>query len=206
MKRAERIKRGILSLSVAIGLIGIVPARGEAHLNSTGMGPVYDGLLHFLMSPEDLIPVFALALFAGLRGAAYGRRTLFVLPSAWFLGGLMGLASLGNGTSFLTAISFLLLGGLVAADAGLSLRVTTLIAAVLGLLHGYLNGAGMGQPEVGAVALLGLVSMVFVLVALCAAFVIRLRWTWTRIAVRVVGSWIAASGLLVLGWNLHGRF
>ena len=94
----------------------------------------------------------------------------------------------------------------MAADAGLSLRATTLIAAVLGLVHGYLNGAGMGQPEVGAVALLGLVSMVFVLVALCAAFVIRLRRTWTRIAVRVVGSWIAASGLLVLGWNLHGRF
>jgi hydrogenase/urease accessory protein HupE len=206
MKRATRIKWGILSLSAAIVLIGIVPARGEAHLNSSGMGPVYDGLLHFLMSPEDLIPVFALALFAGLRGAAYGRRTLFVLPSAWLLGGLLGLASVGDGTSFLTAISFLLLGGLVAADAGLSLRMTTLIAAVLGLLHGYLNGAGMGQPEVGTVALLGLVSMVFVLVALCAAFVIRLRRPWTRIAVRVVGSWIAASGLLVLGWNLHGRF
>jgi hypothetical protein len=24
--------------------------------------------------------------------------------------------------------------------------------------------------------------------------------------VRVVGSWIVASGLLVLGWNLRGKF
>ena len=54
-----------------------IPA--EAHLNSTGMGPFYDGLVHFLMSPEDIIPVFALALLAGLRGANYGRRALFVL-------------------------------------------------------------------------------------------------------------------------------
>ena len=28
----------------------------EAHLNSTGMGPFYDGLVHFLMSPEDIVP------------------------------------------------------------------------------------------------------------------------------------------------------
>jgi hydrogenase/urease accessory protein HupE len=206
MRRVDRIKRGTVVTFVALLLIGMGPVRVEAHLNSTGMGPVYDGLLHFLLSPEDLIAVLALALFAGLRGAAYGRRALFVLPSAWLLGGLVGLAYTSAGSSVLTALSFLLLGGLVAADAGLSLRAATLIAAVLGLLHGYLNGAGMGQLGVGAVALLGIVFMVFVVVALCAAFVIRLRWPWTRIAVRVVGSWIAASGLLVLGWNLHGRF
>ena len=205
MKRPERLKRGIVLLLVMLALMGIAPARVEAHLNSTGMGPVYDGLLHFVLSPEDLIPVLALALFAGLRGAAYGRRTLFVLPSAWLLGGLMGLASTSSGNSILTAMSFLLLGGLLAANAQLSLRATTVIAALLGLQHGYLNGAGMGQPGAGAVALLGVMSMVFVLVALCAAFVVWLRWPWTHIAVRVVGSWIVASGLLLLGWNLHGK-
>jgi hydrogenase/urease accessory protein HupE len=190
---------GILLLMVAC------PLRAEAHLNSTGMGPVYDGLLHFLQSPEDAIPVLALALFAGLRGSAHGRRVLFVLPSAWLLGGLAGLAATSTGNSFLPAISFLLLGGLLAADAKLPLRATTVVAALLGLAHGYLNGAGMGQPGVGALALLGLVFMVFVLVAFSAAFVIRLRWPWTRIAVRVVGSWIVASGLLMLGWSLRGK-
>jgi urease accessory protein len=201
------MRRRIVLLLVALALIGIVPTRVEAHLNSTGMGPVYDGLLHILISPEDLIPVLALALFAGLRGAEHGRRALFVLPSAWLIGGLVGLSSTTSANPILTAISFLLLGGLVAADAQLSLRATTVIAAMLGLVQGYLNGAGMGQSGVGAVAtLLGLVFMVFVLVAFCAAFVVRLQWAWTRIAVRVVGSWIVASGLLVLGWNLRGRF
>jgi hypothetical protein len=32
------------------------------------MGPIYDGLMHFLTSPEDFIPVLALSLLAGLRG------------------------------------------------------------------------------------------------------------------------------------------
>ena len=167
------------------------------------MGPVYDGLVHFVLSPEDLLPVIALALLAGLRGTAYGRRALFVLPAAWLLGGLIGLAAPATATPLLTTLSFLLFGGLVAADAKLSLRAMTCLAALLGLVHGYLNGAAMGQPDVGAVAMLGLVFAVFVLVALMASFVVSLRWPWTRIAVRVAGSWIVASGLLMLGWAVR---
>jgi urease accessory protein len=205
MRRAARLKSWC-SMSLGIVFLMILcPVPAEAHLNSTGMGPTYDGLLHFLQSPEDVIPVLALALFAGLRGAAHGRRALFVLSVAWLLGGLVGLASTSSGNSILTAVSFLLLGGLVAADARLSLRVTSVIAALLGLQHGYLNGAGMGQPGIGAVALLGIVFMVFVFVAFSTALVVSLRWPWTRIAVRVVGSWIVASGLLMLGWNLRGK-
>lgn len=207
MRKAAGIKSWS---SIAFGIVFVLvvwPQPAEAHLNSTGMGPLYDGLLHFLQSPEDVVPVLALALFAGLRGADHGRRALFVLPGAWLLGGLTGLASSSseNWNSILPVISFLLLGGIVAVDAKLSLVATTVIAALFGLGHGYLNGAGMGQPAVGALALLGLVFMVFVLVAVCAASVVELRWPWTRIAVRVVGSWIVASGLLMLGWNLHGK-
>ena len=88
----------------------------------------------------------------------------------------------------------------------MSLRATTVIAALLGLQHGYLNGAGMEQPGIGVVALLGVVFMVFIFVAFSTALVVSLRWPWTRIAVRVAGSWIVASGLLMLGWNLRGKF
>ena len=124
---------------------------------------------------------------------------MFVLPVAWFLGGLAGLATKTGGSTALTCISFLLLGGLLAANARISLRATTALALLVGLFHGYLNGSGMGQPATGF-ALLGLVFAVFVLVAIAAAFVVQLRQQWARIAVRVVGSWVAASGLLMLGW------
>lgn len=125
------------------------------------------------MSPEDLVPVLALALLAGLRGAAYGRKVLFVLPATWPIGGFVGLAvARVNSGTVLTAITFLLLGGLVAMDAKLSLRMTTGLAGLLGLFHGYLNGTGMGQPGVAYSALLGLVFAVFILVALAAAVVL----------------------------------
>ncbi len=177
-----------------------------AHLNSTGMGPIYDGLMHFLMSPEDLVPALALALLAGLRGAAYGRRTSLTLPVAWLLGSVVGLtAAATTGSAVLSAFWFLLLGGLVIADAKLSLWAMTALAVLLGLAHGYLNGTGMGQSGVTLIALLGLASGVFALIVLAAAFVVQLRAHWARIAVRVAGSWIAASGLLMLGWSLRGR-
>ena len=97
----------------------------------------------------------------------------------------------------------MLLGGLVAANARISLAVLTAVAALLGCFHGYLNGAGINRFDDGAYALLGLALAVFVVVALFASLVVPLREQWARVAVRVTGSWVAASGLLMLGWALH---
>jgi len=156
-------------------------------------------------SPEDLVPALALALLAGLRGAPYGRRAMFTLPVAWLLGSLFGLsAALVNVGTLWASLWFLLLGGLVVADVQLSPRSMTALAALLGLVHGYVNGTGMGLSAPSIVAALGLATAVFVLVVLIAALVVQLRAHWARIAVRVGGSWIAASGLLMLGWSIRG--
>jgi hypothetical protein len=40
------------------------PWHAEAYLVTTGLGPVYDGIGHLLVTPEDLLPVLALALCA----------------------------------------------------------------------------------------------------------------------------------------------
>jgi hydrogenase/urease accessory protein HupE len=70
----------------------------------------------------------------------------------------------------------------------------------LGLFHGYLNGTAMAQPRLGTLGLLGIAVAVFTLVAVAASFVAPLRTAWARVVVRVAGSWIAAIGLLLLGW------
>jgi urease accessory protein len=193
-----------LLLLVIAGLaLASCPSTAEAHLVTTGLGPLYDGLLHVALTPEDLVPVLALALLAGLRGVTHGRRALFVLPAAWLLGGVIGLAVHGGVSPSWTAVSFVLLGGLVASDARLPLGATTLLAALLGLGHGYLNGSALAQPGLGAVGLLGMVAAVFTLVALAASFVVPLRAVWARLVVRVAGSWIAAIGLLLIGWAMR---
>ena len=66
------------------------------------------------------------------------------------------------------------------------------------------SGRALGCCERSPVMLtLGLIFGVFVLVALAAALVVQLRASWAHIAVRVAGSWIAASGLLMLGWAVR---
>jgi hydrogenase/urease accessory protein HupE len=176
----------------------------EAHLVTTGLGPVYDGIGHLLVTLEDLLPVLALALFAGLQGAGSGRRVLCVLPIAWLAGGGGGLLAQGLPAFPLPAVSFLILGTLVAADLRLPPTAVTALAVGLGLVHGGLNGVAMQQAGAGLLGLLGIMVALFVLVALVAAFVVSLQRPWTRIVVRVAGSWIAALGLLLLGWALRG--
>ncbi len=191
---------------VALGTLGLLllPATSHAHLVNTGLGPFYDGVSHFALTPEDLFPAIAMALLAGQKGARTGRLALFALPGAWLLGGLAGLAfpTISTGT-VLTTVSFLALGGLVAADARLRPEWVTGLALVVGLLHGYLNGSAMAAAKLGALGLVGIVSTLFVVVALAAALVVAIRAPWGRIAVRVAGSWIAAIGLLLLGWSLR---
>jgi len=201
MTGARRYRRG---LALAIALFSLLlPVRAEAHLPTIGLGPVYDGIFHLLLSPEDLIPVIALALLAGQRGAGTSRRVLWILPVAWLAGGLTGMFAATPRGSFLTCLSFLLLGGLIAANAKIPVPLMTALAAILGFIHGYLNGSGINRFSDGTYSLLGLALAVFVVVALFTSFVVPLRKQWALIAVRVAGSWIAASGLLMLGWALR---
>ncbi|TFH33391.1 MAG: hypothetical protein E4G97_00635 [Deltaproteobacteria bacterium] len=198
--RATAMWRVVLPLCVCVLLR---PSDAAAHLVTTGMGPVYDGIGHLLLTPEDLIPVLALALFAGLRGAAPGRRAMFLLPVAWLAGGLVGLRVSAVPAFPVPAFSFLILGALVASDLRLPANGVAVLSVVLGLVHGVLNGAALRQGA-GGLGLLGIMAALFVLVALVSAFVVSLKRPWTRIAVRVAGSWVAASGLLLLGWAFRG--
>ena len=196
-----RTKKRLLG-ATALGALLCIPSRASAHLVTTGMGPVYDGIAHLFQSPEDLVPVIALALYAGLRGPAAGRRAMFLLPLAWLAGGLAG-AALNVPTSLpLPALSFLLLGGLVAADFSLPPAGVTALAVLLGVVHGFMNGVVMrGGP--GTLGLIGIMTVLFVIVTLGSALVVSLKRQWMRIVVRVAGSWVAAVGLLMFGWAMR---
>ena len=181
-----------------------LPATAHAHLVNTGLGPFYDGVSHFALTPEDFLPALALAFLAGQRGSETGRVLLFALPGAWLAGGVAGLFFPAISSAIaLTTASFILLGVLVAAEARLGTGVVLSLAVVIGGFHGYLNGAAMSEAKLGALGLAGIVTTLFVLVSLAAAMVVAIRVSWGRIAVRVAGSWIAAIGLLLLGWTLR---
>lgn len=183
-------------------LLAALPAR--AHLVDTGLGPVYDGIAHFAMTPEDLLPALALAVLAGLRGADAARRVVFVLPLAWLLGAALASALSWAWPAVPAWMPLLLLGALVTLDRPLPRWALTALAAALGLLLGAANGNAMAQAGAGLRGILGSVAALFVTGTLVAAAAVAWQGGWLRLAWRVAGSWLAASGLLLLGWSVRG--
>src|SRR5258708_15957542 len=114
-----------------------VAPSAHAHLMNTGFGPLYDGLTHLFVTPEDLLPVIALALLAGLRGPRFGRLVLFELPVAWLVGSAAGLLFTSDITLPVPEIIITIaLGALLAADRPLPLVFVASLAILPGLLHG----------------------------------------------------------------------
>jgi hypothetical protein len=209
------LRRKILFPAAALLLALGLPSAASAHLVATGLGPVYDGAGHWFTSPEDWVPVLALAILAGLRGPAAGRWALFLLPPAWLLGGIAGLLlptvpELSRpALSSIVAATFLIPGLLALSDLAVPTSVIAVVAVLLGLVHGVLDAFGLRDEgittAVGVLQFIGMAIILFILVAPLAAAVISAGQTWLRIVARVLGSWIAAAGILLLGWSINGN-
>ena len=196
----------VLLRAATVALAPAMLSRGaEAHLVETGLGPVYDGVVHLALWPEDYVPIAGAALLAGLRGKHHARLAVLVLSLAWFVGGILG--NVPGAPVFVAPVwlPFLAVGGLVAADLKLPVGATAALFAALGLILGYPNGLAMAEFGQGLRAVAGSTAAIFVLVTLIAALAAGTTVAWVRIAWRVLGSWIAAIGLLLLGWALRTR-
>lgn len=187
-------------LALTAALFAVSGVRAEAHLVTTGLGPLYDGIGHFVMSPEDWVTVLALGLLAGLRGAPAARLLLAVLPLAWIAGGMLPAPAEAPAIP-LGGIVFLILGVLVAGDWPLPRWSVAALAAAVGSIHGWLNAIAIRRlSSETLVWFLSVGGSVFLIATLVSGIVVALRPGWMRIVVRVFGSWIAATGLLLLGW------
>lgn len=187
---------------LALGFAALAAAPAQAHLVSAGFGPFYDGIAHHLRTPGDVLAGLAIALLAGLRGKAHARSALFALSGAWLAGGGVGTSWPACGElAFPGAAATFLCAGLAAADAALARPWVAVLSAGTGALHGYANGASM---ESSALSLVGAVLASSTLLALVSALVVSRRAAWQTIAARVAASWVAASALLGLAWQLRG--
>lgn len=188
----------------AIVLLALLSGAGtaDAHVITTGLGPLYDGAIHLAVSPEDLVPVIALGLFAGRRGPSAARRALGALPAGWLAGGVSAGLLASASTFPMAAISFLVLGLLTATDLAMKPLAVAVLAFATGLLHGRLEAIATA-PEGGLVAGLGSALTATAVFLAIAGFTASIEAPWGRVAIRVLGSWTAAAGLLLAGWWLH---
>lgn len=190
-------------LAVMLFLAAPTPVYG--HLVSLGAGPFFDGVAHFLVSPEDLLAVVALAFWSGLASKPAARRLTLALPLAWLCGVVVGQAFAERGWTrdWMAAVTQLGAGLLLAVCPRLPPRVVVAVAVVIGGVHGALNGGAMAATQTSYEAGLGILVAVAVVTLLVSAAATSLSKPWQRIAVRVAGSWFAAIGLLSLAWHFR---
>jgi len=192
-----------VSLCLLATLAWLAPTAAQAHLVVTGMGPLYDGVSHFALSPEDFLPVIALGFFAGLRGPRHARSLSWMIPVSWFVGGILATMTLTPPAitlSATTAVLFLLAGGLLAANPELSIAACVGLGATLGIVRGMADLAEASNDRAHLLTLLGMCVAIFLVSALAASVTLPLRRLWVITATRVCGSWLAALGLLLAGW------
>ena len=163
------------------------------------MSSLIGGSLHPLAVPAHALALLALGLLIGRQGV--GRR---VAPFATFVAGMVaGLAAIAFAAGPTSAADVLLAA---AASAGASVALARPLPAPACAALAAIAGVALGldsPPEVISIAaatvmLIGTAigtCLALALVVACARYVNR---AWQQIGVRILGSWIAASAILVL--------
>jgi hydrogenase/urease accessory protein HupE len=161
------------------------------------MSAFLGGLLHPLVIPAHLVALVALGLLIGQQRAALFCWIAF---AAGLTAGLTAIVSaIGETAAFdVLLVATALAGVLVVIARPLPMLLAITLAAVAGAALG-LDSPPEAISIGAAVAMLVGTGLGAVLVlALIAAAARRLTRWWQRIGMRIVGSWIAASTVLVL--------
>jgi urease accessory protein len=173
----------------------------HAHSPIKGIGGFYAGFLHPVTGLEHVLPFAALGILAGQQGDRVAPA-LFLFAVMVMLGalGALWIPALPY-IGLLNILSGVLLGALVAAARRLPIVVLYVIAIVFGLTHGFANGTALNgafKPYlfIPGLGLAGLVVPAWMMIV--TDLILRQKYNWMRIAVRVAGSWITAIGVLVL--------
>ncbi len=187
--------------TVIIGIVAAVSLRATdvcAH-PMPGVGDFYAGMLHPVTALDSLLPLAAIGLLAGLQSQRIALRMLLCGVCSVAVGAgvaAFGVTSIEMG--LLAKASMVALGGLVAFSPSLRVPFAISLAVLPGVVVGMANGAEMGD-QVSPFRFLPGVLLACGMVMIYGIGAVRgCRQPWMRIGIRVLGSWIAALGVMVL--------
>jgi urease accessory protein len=194
-------------LVAAAVLITQAPA-AQAHIVASRLGDFYAGALHPLTDLQDIVLWLAIGVLAGSLGAARGRWLVLVFP----LGLLTGLVldrrfGLALATPAVNAGIILVLGLLLAAAARIPAALLCAIAFGLAVMRGAANAADFAPETDRLLFAAGLAGAGYAAITLIMALTLAFKrpdaspaMEWRGIAIRALGGWIAAIGLMMVGF------
>ena len=190
-----------LRLSLFLFLL-LVPEIVLAHSPIKGIGDFFNGMLHPVLVPAQVLVILALGLWFGQNKPAENKSTILLYLFAVIAGLIAANFSLGIDVSIALLVGTVAVGLLIISHIILPKSIYMLI----GILLGFIVGLDSAQNDLSArakwVTLFGSgVGIYFLLLYAMALSESLSKKTWQNIVVRVVASWISASALMVLALN-----
>jgi urease accessory protein len=184
------------SWALALGIVALAPITAFAHIGVGSISGLGAGFLHPFTGIDHLLAMVAIGLWA----AQLGGRARWVVPATFVIvmaaGGALGMLGVPiPGIEQGILVSLLVLGLLIAASLRLPTEAGVLIAAVFAVFHGHAHGTEM-SPEFGGLAYgagFAIASAVLHAAGVGMGFVFDKMNV--RIAARIAGAFIAASGI-----------
>lgn len=187
-------------MAVAILLTGTNVA--EAHIVAARLGDFYMGAAHPLTDLQDVVLWTATGMLAGTLGASKRRWLILVFPLGLLVGLPLGRVFGAASTQLADATMMLAIGMLLAAAAQVPTFLLCAIAFAVAVIRGAANGADLGPETDRLLFAAGLACVGYGAITLTMALTAVFTnsdgvASWRAIAVRALGGWIAAIGLMM---------
>ncbi len=181
----------------------LAPSAALAHSPIKDIGAFYGGLLHPLFILPHVLLLGALGLMLAQQQSVENKLPLLMFLTCAVAGLTIAGHSSGGDFTTMQLVTSVIIGLLVAIQPTIPL----FLRAVSGAVAGLLVGVDSGQSELASAALFA--SLVGTWLGMCILLLCTMGAadymkgkTWQKIGVRIIGSWITASALLVLSLSL----
>jgi len=180
----------------------IMPQLAFAHMPIKGINDFYSGFLHPLFVPAHLLLLISFGLFIGQKRLSSNSTILVVYASAIVIGLLFAWFSGDEKEIYILSMATLM-GLLVASNLSVRLYLILFVSALAGLILGMdsaqetLTGTNKFASLFGS----GVAIYFLALYPMILAEYLQKK-SWGKIGIRIVGSWVATSAILVLALSL----
>jgi urease accessory protein len=188
----------------ALSIVAAVPlwsAAAWAHTGSGEAGDFLTGVRHPVSGLDHVLAMIAV----GLWGAQLGNPAVWLLPVAFPMmmafGGMFGLMGLPlPGVEMGIAVSAVVLGVMVLAEARPMISVALAFVAVFAVFHGHAHGTELPEGQSGLLYSMGFVISTGLLHGVGIGIGSVHRWDAGRVALRVAGAVVLVAGIFFF-WN-----
>ena len=195
----ETPERTILLTFCMVATTFLFPQSAWPHVGSSEASGFLNGLQHPISGLDHVIAMLAV----GLWGAQLGKPAVWILPVVFpvmmAMGGNFGLLGIPlPGVEVGIAVSAVVLGLMVLAEAKLKIQVAIMVVAFFAIFHGHAHGTELPAGQSGMLYSIGFVVATGCLHAMGIAIGLIHRWKVGRLALRGAGSIVCAAGIYFL--------